>query len=105
MPQIIPQLFANNKSYRMPAINPGLMSPRLKLHHSVNHSLSAYQSSMRLNKVEPNVPLRPILEQHPMPAVATSYGVPLFQMHLGIALAARVPRCGSCDVCAGCVEV
>ena len=89
----------------MHAIDPGLMSPRLKLHHPITHSVSAYQSSMRLDKVEPDVPLRPILEQDPMPAVATSYGVPFLQMHLGIALAARVPRCGSCDVCGGCVEI
>ena len=59
---------------------------------------------MRLNEAKPDVPLRPILEQDPMPAVATSYGVSLFQMHLGIALAAGISRCGSCDVCGGCVE-
>ena len=104
MPCAIPQVFVN-KPYRMHALNPGLMSPRLKLHHPRIHSASAYQSSMPLNKVEPILPFRPILEQHPMPAVTTSYSVPLFQMHLGIALAARVPGCGSCDVCGGCVEV
>ena len=59
---------------------------------------------MRLNEAKPDVPLRPILEQDPMPAVATSYGVSLFQMPRGLALAAVITRCGSWVLCGGCVE-